>query len=58
MKKPGRGLQNTSNLENDELEERQTQRKCDGKYELDADMFDLVVFEQLLHEEHNAAAKE
>lgn len=44
-------FQHTRNLEYDQLEERQTERESDWEDELDADVFNLIVLKQLLHEE-------
>lgn len=53
-----RRLQHASNLENDQLEQRKTEREGYREDELDADMLDLVVLEQLLHEEYYSADEE
>lgn len=51
-------FQHTGNLEDDQLEKRQTERERDWEDELNADVFDLIVLEQLLHEEDQSADKE
>lgn len=58
MKESRRWLKNSHDFKDYELEQRETQREADGKYELDTDMLDLIVLEQLLNEEHKSAAKE
>lgn len=51
MKESRWWFQHTRNLEYDQLEKRQTERESDWEDELDADVFNLIVLEQLLHEE-------
>lgn len=51
MEESRRRFQHTGNLEDDQLKERQTERESNWEDELDANVLDLIVFEQLLHEE-------
>lgn len=55
VKEARRRLQNTNDLENYQLEERQTEGEGDRKYELDANVLDFIVLEELLHEKDNSA---
>lgn len=58
MKESRWWFKHASNLKDDQLEESETEGECDGKYELNADVFDLIVLEELFHEENKTATEE